>query len=272
MMGGKKNGVVFASSVILTAVIVAAAALTSDFYTSTSLPTDGGRVGPVNQPPIFTNAVFGYMNVSARLFNVSVSSMTLGLYDLNSLVGANRTVMYSVACFEANSCAIGFWVTNDTAVHDYVASANSVSLNLRLSDGETVAGSVTAVDRPVVEPGPNGGLFAERWDFISSGRVIMSNLSAIVPLNATDSSPITQLSIGGRTVNSSYFTRQTYTFPLLNGSESVIQGPLEVHGPIVYSIMQNAGHVMLVTISFEDGGQTNLSLLVYSVIFTALRP
>ena len=265
-----RNAVALASAVALIAMVAVAATLTSDFYTPTALLTKGGQVGPIDQPPFFAEAVFGYVNVTAHLFNMSVSRLNLGPYVLDSLAGANRTVAFFVACFQVDSCSIGFWVTNDAALHDYVLSASSVPVNARLSNGDTVSGSITAVDRPILEPGPNGGLVAERLDFISSGRVVRSNLTAVIPLNATNASPVVKVSVGGTTIDSSYFTRPTYHLPLPNGNESVIQGPLELRGPVVYYIMQNVGRFLPVIVSFENGERTNLSLLASSVIITGL--
>ena len=265
-MSGTRDAFVFASAVALIAMVVAAGAVGS------VAPLPGsGEVGPVDEPPLFADAAFGYANVTADLYNVSVSSVTFGPYALNGLATGNRTVIYSLACF-GDSCSVGFWVINDTAFHDYVASVNSAYVTATLSNGELVSGRLADGGGPVVEPlpGPNGGIVAEEWVSMSPGGVVASNM-AVVPLNATDSSPVVQVTVGGRTISSSYFSRQSLQLPQPNGTAEVLEGPLELHGPIVYYIMQEAGRTVPVTVTFEDGRQTSLALPALSIVFSYLR-
>lgn len=99
----------------------------------------------------------------------------------------------------------------------------------------------------------------------------MSNLTAILPLNDSITSPVVQVAIGGQTVNSSYFTRQTVPIPLPNGTRLVVHGPLMIRGPVVYYEMENAGRKLQVTLWLENGDRLNLTFLAESWVLTYLR-
>jgi hypothetical protein len=238
------------------------------------LPLNGGAVGQIDEPPVFTEAVFGFVNVTGRLFNVSVSSVSIGPYMLNRVPADGRSAAYFVVCYQVDSCLIGFYVINDSAIHDYVGSVSSVPVRVSLSDGEAVRGSVAMKENPVAEPGPSSGLIAMEATVYASWRVLEtdSNLSAWILLNDSVTSPIVQVTIGDRTVNSSYFARQTISVTLLNGTLETILGPIIIHGPVVYYVMENAGHQLPVTLWLQGGGQVNFTLLAESWVYTVLRP
>lgn len=259
---------------VLTAVVVAgmvlAVALVADVSNPT-LPLTGGAVGQVDEPPFLAEGVFGFVNVTGRLFDVSVSSMSMGPYALNQVPAGRGTAVYFVMCYKANSCLIGFYAINDTAIHDYVGSVNSVPIDVSLSDGEAVRGSVAVEENPAVGSGLDGGLLAMKATIYASGRVLQSNLSAWIPLNESITSPIVRVAIGDQTVNSSYFKHQTVPVTLPNGTMLTVPGPtVIVHGPVVYYVMENAGRQLPVTLWLEDGRQVNSNLLAESMDATYL--
>jgi hypothetical protein len=260
---------------VLTAGVVAGMVLIVAFVADMSnpvLPLNGGAVGQVDEPPIYAESVFGYVNVTGHLFNVSVSSMSMGPYALNQVPAGRGSTVYAVVCYEADSCGIGFWAINDSAIHDYIGSVSSVPVEISLSDGEIVRGSVAVEENPVAVSVPNGGLLAMKATFVASGKVSESNLSAWIPLNDSIASPIVQMTVGDQTVNSSYFTRQTYSVTLPNGTLQTVQGPIVIlKGPSVYYVMENAGRQLPVTLWLEGGGQVNLTLLAESLDITYLR-
>lgn len=259
---------------VLTAAVVTGMVLVVALVADVSnpvLPLTGGAVGQVDEPPLLAEGVFGFVNVTGRLFNVSVSSMSMGPYALNQVPAGRGSAVYIVMCYEADSCLIGFYTINDTAIHDYVGSASSVPIDVSLSDGEAVRGSVVVEENPVAAPVPNGGLIAMKATFYASGRVLESNLSALIPLNDSTASPIVQVIIGDQTVNSSYFARQTISVPLSNSISETVLGPLMIHGPIVYYVMENAGRQLPVTLWLEGGGRVNFTLLAVSMDATYLR-
>jgi hypothetical protein len=250
--------------------MVIAVALVAD-VSNPVLPLNGGAVSQINAPPVFPEGVFGYVNVTGRLFNVSVSSVSMGPYALNQVPAGGGSAVYLIMCYEVDSCLIGFYVINDSAIHDYVGSASSVPVDVSLSDGDVVRVSVAVEENPVAESGPGPGLIAMKTTFYASGRVLKSNLSAFIVLNDSIASPIVQVGIGDRTVNSSYFTRQTISATLPNGTLWTVPGPLVIYGPVVYYVMENAGRQLPVTLWLEDGGRVNLTLLAESMVSTFLR-
>ena len=261
---------------VLTAAVVAgmvlAVALVVD-VSNPALPLTGGVVGQVDEPPFLADAAIGYINVTGRLFDVSVTSMSMGLFALNQVPAVGGTTVYLVTCYEANSCGIEFYAINDSAIHDYVGSLSSVPVDVSLSNGEAVRGSVAVEENPVVERGPNAGLLAIKATFYESGQVVRSNLSAWMGVNDSIASPIVEVSIGDQTVNSSYFTRQTIPVQLPNGTVQTVLGPaVTLHGPVVYYVMENAGRQVPVTLWLEGGGQVSFTLLAESWDATYLTP
>jgi hypothetical protein len=240
--------------------------------TGAVLPLNGGTVSQVNEVPVFADAVFGYFNVTGRLFNVSVSSINMGPYALNQVPAGGGSTVYVVVCYGEDSCGIGFYAINDSVIHDYVGSVSSVLVDVSLSDGDVVRGSMAVEESPVAEQVPNGGLIAMKTTFYASGRVLESNLSAVIPLNGSIASPIVQVGIGNQTINSSYFTRQTIPWSLPNGTIQMVSGPIMIHGPVVYYVMENAGRQLPVTLWLEGGGRVNLALLAESWDATYLTP
>ncbi|MGD1055250.1 MAG: hypothetical protein ABR867_04110 [Nitrososphaerales archaeon] len=236
------------------------------------LPFTGGAVGQVDEPPVFTEAVFGFFNVNGRLFNVSVSSVSMGPYALNQVPKGRGSAAYLVLCYQADSCLIGFYTINDSAIHDYIGSVSSVPFDVSLSNGEVVRGNLAVEENPSAGPGPGSGLIATKTTVYASGRVLESNLSAWILLNESITSPIVQVTIGDQTVNSSYFTRRTYSVTLPNGTMQTVLGPIVfLHGPVVYYVMENAGRQLPVTLWLEDGGRVNSTLLAESLDATYLR-
>jgi len=254
--------------------MVLAVALVADVSNPT-LPLIGGTVSRVSKGPFSREVASGYVNVTGRLFNVSVSSVSMGPYALNQVPASGGSTYYLVQCYEEDSCGIGFSTINDSSIHNYVGSVSSVPIDVRLSDGDVVRGSVAVVENLVSESLPNG-LIAQRLMIYESGRLLESNLSAWIPLNDStlnDSiGPTVQVTIGNQTVNSSYFTRQTVSLPLSNGTEEVLFLHLILHGPVVYYVMENAGRQLPVTLWLEGGGQVNFTRLAESWVYTVLRP
>jgi len=274
-MGNQQQESVHTRSMVLIVVVIVAILVLASFIAQlhgpAPLSATGGAVGQVNQPPFLSEAIFGYVNVSTRLFNVSVTSMSFGPYALNQILGGNRTVVYIVACFEIDSCAIAFWAINDATIHDYLGSGRSVPVDVGLSNGESVRGNATVQGEPVALAVPNGDMVASKVNYIVSGKTTGSNLPVSIPINDSVKSPITRVTIGDQTVNSSYFTRETYPLYYPNGTMTTIQGPLTVMGPIVYYVMQNAGNSLPVILWFGNGRLANMSLSIQSEVTTFLQ-
>jgi hypothetical protein len=266
-----RSVLVFLVAVLAVVIVVAISA--TELSSPGPLPVTGGIVGRAFFPQASTTLVTGYVNVTARLFNVSVSSMSFGPYALNQVPGGNRIVAYAVSCFEISSCSIAFSVVNDSTINNYVQSLHSVLVDIRLSNGEVVRGNATVLDHPTPAPTPTSGswILGELTRITSDG-VVKSNLSAYVPLNDSVSSPVVQVTIGSQTVNSSFFVRPTVPITLPNGTKTLVQGQLLLlHGPIVYYVMQNAGHMLPITISLRSGERVSLSLLASSLVYTYLQ-
>lgn len=237
------------------------------------LPFTRGAVGQVDEPPFLAEGVVGFVNVTGRLFDVSVSSVSMGPYALNHVPADRGIAVYFVICYQADSCLIGFYTLNDSAIHDYVGSVSSVPVDLSLSNGEVVRGNLAVEENPTPGPTPNGGLVAMKTMVYASGRVLESNLSAWIPLNESITSPIAQVTVGDQTVDSSYFSRQTIPVSLPNGTIQRVPGPTVIfHGPVVYYVMESAGRQLPVTLWLEGGRRVNLTLLAESFDAIYLKP